>query len=83
MASLATSSTVRPAIYLPACLPSRLTGDRSSLADADKVHGKNGKLLVDATFAPPPLSDPFQFGADVIMHSGTKYFVRYRLCLNV
>ncbi|KAF3764778.1 hypothetical protein M406DRAFT_98368 [Cryphonectria parasitica EP155] len=30
-------------------------------------------LTVDATFAPPPLLDPFRFGADVIMHSGTKY----------
>ncbi|EGS23618.1 putative pyridoxal phosphate binding protein [Thermochaetoides thermophila DSM 1495] len=31
-------------------------------------------LTVDATFAPPPLQDPFQFGADIVMHSGTKYF---------
>jgi cystathionine gamma-synthase len=31
-------------------------------------------FTVDATFAPPPLMDPFKSGADVIMHSGTKYF---------
>ena len=31
-------------------------------------------LTVDATFAPPPLQDPFRYGADVVMHSGTKYF---------
>ncbi|KAK5654955.1 hypothetical protein OQA88_6712 [Cercophora sp. LCS_1] len=31
-------------------------------------------LTVDATFAPPPLMDPFVYGADVVMHSGTKYF---------
>jgi len=31
-------------------------------------------LTVDATFAPPPLLEPFQFGADMVMHSGTKYF---------
>lgn len=30
--------------------------------------------LVDATFAPPPLSFPFDFGVDMIMHSATKYF---------
>lgn len=30
--------------------------------------------LVDATFAPPPLSDPFAFGVDMVMHSATKYF---------
>ncbi|KAH8918772.1 cystathionine gamma-synthase [Atractiella rhizophila] len=33
-----------------------------------------GILVVDSTLAPPPLSDPFKWGADVIMHSGTKYF---------
>ncbi|CAJ2501443.1 Uu.00g042960.m01.CDS01 [Anthostomella pinea] len=31
-------------------------------------------LTVDATFAPPPLLDPLRWGADVVMHSGTKYF---------
>jgi len=31
-------------------------------------------LTVDATFAPPPLQDPFLHGADIVMHSGTKYF---------
>ncbi|KAM7192235.1 Cys/Met metabolism PLP-dependent enzyme domain containing protein [Naviculisporaceae sp. PSN 640] len=31
-------------------------------------------LTVDATFAPPPLLDPFKFGVDMAMHSGTKYF---------
>ncbi|KAJ7068173.1 Cys/Met metabolism PLP-dependent enzyme-domain-containing protein [Mycena amicta] len=41
---------------------------------ADKVHRAGGKLLVDSTFAPPPLQYPFNFGADCIMHSGTKYF---------
>ncbi|GAV30116.1 hypothetical protein PMKS-003623 [Pichia membranifaciens] len=30
--------------------------------------------LVDATFAPPPLSDPFDFDVDMVMHSATKYF---------
>jgi cystathionine beta-lyase/cystathionine gamma-synthase len=31
-------------------------------------------LTVDATFAPPPLMAPFDYGVDVVMHSGTKYF---------
>jgi cystathionine beta-lyase/cystathionine gamma-synthase len=31
-------------------------------------------LTVDATFAPPPLQEPFRFGVDLVMHSGTKYF---------
>jgi cystathionine gamma-synthase len=33
-----------------------------------------GKVAVDATFAPPPLQNPFAQGADMVMHSGTKYF---------
>ncbi|KAF8640123.1 hypothetical protein AX17_001359 [Amanita inopinata Kibby_2008] len=41
---------------------------------ADKVHKVGGKLVVDATFGPPPLQYPFKWGADCIMHSGTKYF---------
>lgn len=30
-------------------------------------------MAVDATFAPPPLQDPFLQGADMVMHSATKY----------
>ncbi|CCH43770.1 Cystathionine gamma-lyase [Wickerhamomyces ciferrii] len=41
---------------------------------AEKAHSKGALLSVDATFAPPPLQDPFKFGADIIMHSATKYF---------
>lgn len=41
---------------------------------ADKVHAVGGKLVVDSTFAPPPLQYPFKWGADCVMHSGTKYF---------
>ncbi|TFK76006.1 cystathionine gamma-synthase [Pluteus cervinus] len=38
------------------------------------VHKVGGKLLVDATFGPPPLQYPFKFGADCVFHSATKYF---------
>ncbi|KAF9568962.1 cystathionine gamma-synthase [Agrocybe pediades] len=41
---------------------------------ADKIHKVGGKLLIDSTFGPPPLQYPFRFGADCILHSGTKYF---------
>ncbi|KAK6198628.1 Cys/Met metabolism PLP-dependent enzyme-domain-containing protein [Scheffersomyces amazonensis] len=41
---------------------------------ADKAHERGAYLSVDATFAPPPLSDPFKFGADIILHSATKFF---------
>ena len=40
---------------------------------AEKAHRRGAWLLVDATFGPPGLQDPFLWGADVVMHSGTKY----------
>ena len=41
---------------------------------AERAHARGAVLTIDATFAPPPLLDPFKFGADFVMHSGTKYF---------
>lgn len=40
---------------------------------ANLAHSRGAYLSVDSTFAPPPLQDPFRWGADVAMHSGTKY----------
>lgn len=54
--------------------PLNPTGEASNLkAFADKAHSRGAYLTVDATFGPPPLQDPFLWGADIIMHSGTKY----------
>jgi len=39
-----------------------------------QIHSQGGRLIVDATFAPPPLQYPFKWGADIIMHSASKYF---------
>ena len=43
-------------------------------AYAEKAHSRGAFLMVDSTFAPPGLQDPFAHGADMLMHSGTKYF---------
>lgn len=40
---------------------------------ADRAHARGAFLSVDATFGPPGLQDPFAWGADIVMHSGTKY----------
>ncbi|TWU77080.1 hypothetical protein ED733_008075 [Metarhizium rileyi] len=54
--------------------PLNPTGEARNLQFyADKAHAAGAFLTVDSTFAPPPLQNPFDFGADVIMHSGTKY----------
>lgn len=42
-------------------------------AFAEKAHARGAYLLVDATFGPPGLQDPLEWGADVVMHAGTKY----------
>ncbi|KAI0136424.1 Cys/Met metabolism PLP-dependent enzyme-domain-containing protein [Xylariales sp. AK1849] len=55
--------------------PLNPTGEARNLEFyADKARRTGAYLTVDATFAPPPLLDPFLWGADVVMHSGTKYF---------
>lgn len=41
---------------------------------ARKAHDRGAYLIVDSTFAPPGLQDPFLWGADIVMHSGSKYF---------
>ncbi|KAJ5167146.1 Pyridoxal phosphate-dependent transferase major region subdomain 2 [Penicillium canariense] len=43
-------------------------------AYAKKAHSQGAFLIVDSTFAPPSLQDPFLWGADIVMHSGSKYF---------
>ncbi|KAI9784207.1 MAG: hypothetical protein M1816_001029 [Peltula sp. TS41687] len=54
--------------------PMNLTGEAVSIQEyADKAHRRGAYLLVDATFGPPGLQDPFQLGADLVLHSGTKY----------
>src|SRR6187455_1413860 len=39
----------------------------------DKVKGKNVIVAVDNTFASPYLQNPLDLGADIVMHSVTKY----------
>jgi len=40
---------------------------------AKLVHSKNLLLCVDNTFATPYLQRPFELGADIVLHSATKY----------
>lgn len=54
--------------------PLNPTGEAADLAYWRQKASEIGAwLTVDATFAPPPLQDPFALGVDVVMHSGTKY----------
>lgn len=40
---------------------------------ADIAHSHNVKLVVDNTFASPVLQKPIDLGADIVLHSATKY----------
>jgi cystathionine gamma-synthase len=40
---------------------------------AEGVHGRGGRLILDNTFATPYLQQPLALGADVVLHSSTKY----------
>ena len=54
--------------------PVNPTGEARNLSYySQKAREAGAYLTVDATFAPPPLQDPLQFGADIVLHSGTKY----------
>ncbi|KAJ1934092.1 hypothetical protein FBU59_005811, partial [Linderina macrospora] len=54
--------------------PINPTGEVIDIAKyALRAHAAGALLAVDATFAPPPLSYPFRQGADIVVHSATKY----------
>ncbi len=42
-------------------------------AAADVAHGIGARLAVDSTVATPVLTQPIRHGADIVMHSATKY----------
>lgn len=50
------------------------TGEALDIAAyAAKAHARGAWLLVDGTLGPPGLQEPLGLGADVVVHSGTKY----------
>jgi len=51
--------------------PNMRIADIKAIADIGKRRGV--KVAVDSTFAPPPIQYPLQLGADIVIHSTTKY----------
>src|SRR5262249_47006626 len=51
--------------------PLSLIADLQALADL--AHENQALLMVDNCFCTPALQRPFEFGADLVMHSATKY----------
>lgn len=48
---------------------------------ADIAHAANALLVVDNCFCTPALQKPLQFGADIVVHSATKYLDGQGRCL--
>jgi cystathionine beta-lyase/cystathionine gamma-synthase len=47
----------------------------SDITEISKIAKKfNAKVIVDNTFSTPMLCKPLEFGADIVIHSATKYF---------
>lgn len=40
---------------------------------AEIAHGAGARIVVDSTVATPVITQPIDFGADIVMHSATKY----------
>ena len=51
--------------------PSGAIADIGALAEVAHAHGL--PLVIDATFATPYLCRPIEFGADIVLHSATKF----------
>jgi methionine-gamma-lyase len=51
--------------------PNLVFADIVKLGELARDH--NIKLIVDNTFTPPPIAQPIEMGADIIIHSATKY----------
>lgn len=45
----------------------------TDVAAVKKIAGENIRVVVDATFAPPPVQHVLKLGADIVLHSITKY----------
>ncbi|KAG6362038.1 hypothetical protein INS49_010267 [Diaporthe citri] len=68
-------ATLQPGDVIHVETPLNPTGEARDLDHyASRARELGCYLTVDATFAPPPLQQPFDHGVDVVMHSGTKYF---------
>src|SRR5215510_5768116 len=64
---------LRPRIVLAETISNPLLKICDLDACAEIAHGVGARLVVDNTFASPYLCQPLSHGADLVMHSATKY----------
>jgi cystathionine gamma-synthase len=64
---------VRPRVMIVETISNPLLKICDLKACAEIAHGVGARLIVDNTFASPYLCQPLQHGADLVVHSATKY----------
>ena len=62
-----------------------IANPKISILDIEKfariAHKNNVPLIIDNTFATPMLLRPIEYGADIVIHSTTKYMDGHALCI--
>jgi O-acetylhomoserine (thiol)-lyase len=62
-----------------------IANPKISVIDLEKfsqlAHKNNVPLIIDNTFATPILCKPFEYGADIVIHSTTKYMDGHATCI--
>ncbi len=64
---------LRPRVLLGETISNPLLKVLDITAVAEIAHSVGAKLIVDSTFATPYLTRPLRLGADLVVHSATKY----------
>src|SRR5258708_29514589 len=64
---------LKPRVLLAETISNPLLKVLDIAAVAEIAHSVGAKFIVDSTFATPYLARPIEFGADLVVHSATKY----------
>ena len=67
------SAEFKPQVLLAETISNPLLKVLDVAAVAEIAHSVGARLVVDSTFATPYLSRPIEHGADIVVHSATKY----------
>ena len=69
----AKTAEYKPRVLLAETISNPLLKVLDIAAVAEIAHSVGAKFIVDSTFATPYLARPLEFGADMVVHSATKY----------
>ena len=67
------AAKIKPALILAETISNPLMKVTDIAALAEIAHANGGALAIDNTFVSPALGRPLEHGADVVLHSSTKY----------